>query len=117
MQRPNDEGVRLRFNGDVANKWLTIIVALPSLARGEIGEELPSNVTVTVDGSGRFFSTPNLDACWTDISKHEHLPDDAERYTLKGALYCVAPLGELNGHATVSISELSFSSIVDWSAK
>lgn len=117
MPRPNDAGVRLRFSGNVANEWLAIIIALPGLVRGEVGKELPSNITVTVEGSGRFFSTPNLNSCWTDISEQERLSDNAERYTLTGTLYCVAPLGELNGKAAVTISEFSFSSVVDWSAK
>jgi hypothetical protein len=117
MPRPNGEGVRLRFSGRVANEWLAIIIAMPGLVREQVGKELPSNITVTVEGSGRFFSTPNLDSCWTDIGEQERLSDNAERYTLTGTLYCVAPLGELNGKATVTISELSFSSIVDWSAK
>lgn len=115
MLRPDGEGVRLRFSGDVANERLAIIVAIPGLVRGGVGKELPSNVTITVEGSGRFFSTPGLDSCWTDISEQKRLSDDVERYTLTGTLYCVTALGELNGNAAVSVSELSFTSVVDWS--
>ena len=117
MQRPNGEGIRLRFRGDVMSEQLTIIIAMPELKPGQSFGEVPSNVTVTVEGSGRFFSTPDLAACWTELSSQELLADEIDRYSIEGALYCVAPLGELNGDAAVSIPELRFSGIVKWSAK
>lgn len=115
MLRPNGNGIRLRFSGDVLGERLAIIIALPGLVEGEAAIELPSNVTVSVEGSGRFFSTPNLDSCWTDIDAQTRLPGSPEGYAITGTLYCVSPLGELNGDAAVSIPKLWFSGIVDWS--
>ena len=117
MLRPNDNGIRLRFSGDVAGERLAIIIAMPDLAPGKAASETPSNVTATVEGSGRFFSTPGLDSCWTDIDAQIPFPEDPDRYVISGTLYCVSPLGELNGNAAVSIPELWFSSVVDWSRK
>jgi hypothetical protein len=113
MLRPNDEGARLRFQGLVGEERLALIIAIPELQRGETATELPSNVTMTVEGSGRFFSTPNLDSCWTDINSHTPAADSEARFALSGILYCVAPLGEINGDAAVSIPVLTFSTIVD----
>lgn len=115
MLRPNNEGVRLRFVGEIEGEKLALIIAIPGLSRGETGVELPSNITTTVEGSGRFFSTPDLDSCWTDISTQTLLADTPDTFLLSGTLYCVAPLGEVNGNAAVSIPELAFTTLVRWS--
>lgn len=117
MLRPDGKGVRLRFTGNAADNQMAIILALPELERGAIGKESPTVVTLTVEGSGRFFSTPNLTSCWSDIGMQAPVEDNGDRYDISGTLYCVAPLGEINGDAAISIPELEFRGIVDWNAK
>ncbi len=58
---------------------------------------------------------PNMESCWTDVTSVEQPAAGAGRYTLTGALFCVSPLGELNGDTAVCVSDLSFTSIVNWS--
>lgn len=94
-----------------------VALALPELRPGQSGKEFANNVTVTVEGSGRFFSSPNMESCWTDVVPEKQPAADEDRYTLTGMLYCVSPLGELNGDSAVSVAELSFASIVNWSNK
>ena len=84
------------------------------MRRGKKAVEMPSNVTIIVEGSGRFFSTPGLDSCWTDIDMQSTLPGEPDSFAMTATLYCVTPLGEINGGATVSIPELTFSTIVRW---
>jgi hypothetical protein len=115
MPRPNAEGVRLRFSGTVGEEQLAIIIALPALGAGETGKEFDSNVTISVEGTGRFFSTPGLDTCWSHITVNEPLEDGSNIYNVLGALSCVAPLGELNGGGFVDIQLLRFSGIANWS--
>jgi hypothetical protein len=115
MLRPDGEGVRLRFVGGVSGEQLAIIIAAPGLRPGDAAVEVPSNVTATVEGSGRFFSTPSLNACWTEVISQTALTNEAGRYAIEGTLYCVAPLGEVNGKSALSIPEFNFSAIVDWS--
>lgn len=117
MLRPDGDGLRMRFAGEVSGETLAIIIAMPALQADEVGLEIPSNVTVTVEGSGRFFSTPNLDACWTEIASQTRLPGQEDARTIAGTLYCVAPLGEINGDAAVTIPTLEFSSIANWRSK
>jgi hypothetical protein len=117
MLRPDGQGTRLRFAGDVTGERLTIIIAVPSLVSGGPAAGLPSNVTITVEGSGRFFSTPNLDSCWTDVISQTAVSGDDDSYDLSGTLYCVSPLGEVNGDTAVSVPELSFTTIVNWEDK
>lgn len=114
MRRPNGEGLRLRFAGEVADETLAIIIAIPKLLPGEAALELPSNITATVEGSGRFFSSADLNSCWTDI--HSQAPSETMpgRFIMAGTLYCVRPLGEVNGAAAVSIPELGFTTTVEW---
>ena len=117
MLRPGGAGVRLRFTGDAADHEMSIILAVPDLERGVDGRELPTVVTLTVAGSGRFFSTASLDACFTDISAPAVVDENAEQYDVRGTLYCVTPLGELNGDAAVSIPKIEFQSRVAWDAQ
>ena len=117
MLRPEGKGVRLRFTGAVAGSQLAIILALPELKRGIADAESPTVVTLTVEGSGRFFSTATAESCWSDISAQDMLDDSPDKYTISGTLFCVAPLGEINGDTAISIPELSFRGVVDWSAK
>jgi len=92
-----------------------VALALPDLKPGQSGKEFASKVTVTVEGSGRFFSSPNMESCWTDVVSEKQSAANEDRYTLTGMLYCVSPLGEFNDDAAASVAELSFTSIVDWS--
>ncbi len=115
MPRPGSEGIRLRFSSEVSGARLAIIIALPALEAAGTGDGFDSNVTVTVEDSGRFFSTPDLDTCWTDIATNEPLVDQADVYNVVGELSCVSPLGEINGDAFVDIRDLRFSGVADWS--
>ena len=117
MPRPDAEGVRLRLSGDIAGERVAIIIAMPDLEPVVTGTEFSSNVTITVEGSGRFFSTPNLETCWTDVVKNEPLEDTRDAHVVVGSLYCVSPLGEINGDAFVDVSNLRFSSVADWTVE
>jgi len=117
MLRPDGAGLRLRFAGEVSGEVLAIIIAMPALQADEVGLEVPSNVTATVEGSGRFFSTPDLNACWTEIATQTRLAGQEDARAIAGTLYCVAPLGEINGDAAVTIPTLEFSSIANWRSK
>lgn len=110
MPRPDGRGVRLRFAGSVGGQDLAVIIAIPELG-DEPAAELASNVTIIEEGNGRFFSTPGLDSCWSDIATIEPGPDDIS--VVAGTLYCISPLVEVNGDASVSLPELEFSGIID----
>ncbi len=118
MPRPNGHGARLRFAGavGVGELRIAIIIAIPDLQRQKTGNEFSSNVTLIEEGRGRFFSTLDLGNCLTDITMLDELDESGDRYSIGGMLYCVAPLAEVNGESSVSISELHFSGLIDWSA-
>ena len=115
MPRPADEGARLRFAGNAGDIRVAFIVSIPDLERGAAGTELSSNVTLIEEGSGRFFSTAGQESCWSDIKENAPLPDTPGTYAIAGTLYCIAPLIEVNGDSSVSLQEMRFAGLLDWS--
>jgi hypothetical protein len=117
MPRPAGAGARLRFAGATGDgpdaRQLAFILALPDLEQGEIASELPTNVTVIEEGAGRFFGTRGASTCWTDVAAHEKLPASSG-YRISGLLYCVAPLADVNGNASITFAELTFTGRLDW---
>ena len=114
MPRPDGDGVRLRFAGTADTIPLAIIIGVNGIGPDETAAELPTNVTVIDEGQGRFFSTSDLDSCWTDVERHAAIDAISGRYEIDGTLYCISPLAEVNGSGSVSIPELRFSGLVDW---
>lgn len=114
MPRPDGDGVRLRFAGSADAVPLAIIIGVDGIGPDETGEELQTNVTIIEEGRGRFFSTSDLDSCWTDIERQAIIDADSGRYAIDGTLYCISPLAEVNGSGSVSVPELRFSGLVDW---
>ena len=118
MPRPNDAGARLRFAGEDrdGDRQLAFIVAIPELGRDSAGRELASTVTLIEEGSGRFFSTASAGNCVTEVSAMTALDDAGNRVAISGTVYCVSPLAEVNGDSSVSITELRFGGLIDWSS-
>lgn len=117
MPRPDAEGIRLRFSGLVGDERLDIIIAVPGLDADSAAGEFDSNVTLSVEGTGRFFSTPNFDTCWTVVARNEALADQPGTHNIVGSVSCVGPLGEVNGDGFVDIPDFRFSGIADWSSR
>jgi len=117
MPRPDGDGARLRFAGTIGKqKPIAFIIALPDLQRGDTGKEYISNVTIIEEGAGRFYSTTDSDICWTDIVTLEDDGGSETGVAVSGLLYCVAPLSEVNGDSNISIRDLEFRGLLDWTA-
>jgi hypothetical protein len=117
MPRPDGDGARLRFAGTVAAEYeLAFIIAIPSLRRDETGKELPSTVTIIEEGAGRFFSNADQASCWTDILELTLMPGSTSEVAVRGSLYCVAPLVEVNGNSDVTLGDFNFRGLLDWEA-
>jgi hypothetical protein len=116
MPRPDGDGARLRLSApfsDAGNeKIVAFIFGIPALRQGETAAELPTNVTLIEEGSGRFFGTRDTSGCWTDVARHTQI--DGSHYAIRGTVYCVSPLAELNGGSSISFTELQFSGRLDW---
>lgn len=119
MPRPDDQGARVRLSGPLGTaeetRTLAFILGIPGLEMGSTGRELPTNVTLIEEGTGRFFGSRNTGDCWTDVSSQDSVgAADARMYRIEGTLYCVSPLAELNGSASVTFTELAFVGRLSW---
>ena len=115
-QRPDGAGARLRFaRTSDDGSGLAVIIAIPGLSRRSTGTEFAANVTLILEGEARFFSTQNREACWADLHGNEPVGD--HRYAIEGELYCIAPLAEVNGSASVTIDGLDFRGLVEWGSR
>jgi hypothetical protein len=119
MPRPEGAGARLRFAGTAGADALdlAIIIALPELAPTATARELPSKLTLIEEGRGRFFSSGEQPNCWTDVARQEPLADGDGEFVIAGTLFCIGPLAEVNGDASVTIEELQFSGSLDWNTQ
>ena len=110
--RPDGEGVRLRFARTLGDgPGLAVIIAMPGLGRDTTGSGLETNVTLIIEGEARFFSTQNRETCWVDVV--ENAPVGDGRYAVAGELYCIAPLPEVNGSASVTLDGVAFRGFAD----
>jgi len=119
MRRPDGEGVRVRLSGPLGTgdevTTLAFILGIPGLEVGQTGSELPTNVTLIEEGTGRFFGTRDTSGCWTDVTSQDPMANDGDRtYRIEGTLYCVSPLPELNGGTSVTFTELKFAGRLAW---
>jgi hypothetical protein len=122
MPRPHGQGARLRFAGSARSNGETValafIIALPDLQQGKSADEIPAGVTLIEENAGHFFSTPEPSTCWADIEHQVPLDDSAAaaapEYRIKGLLYCLSPLAEINGNRSVTFTDLHFSGRLDW---
>jgi hypothetical protein len=118
MPRPFGDGARLRFAGPAgtadASHRLAFIVALPALERGAPANELPATVTLMEEGNGRFYSNQDSEVCWSDVTAQEPVAESGDDYVIRGIVYCMAPLPELNGDGSVTLRELRYSGRVSW---
>lgn len=119
MRRPDDAGARLRFAGEIdgSDRQIALILAIPGLVEGEAANELPTRVTVIEEDAGRFFSTQEAEVCWTNVLSQERLDGQQASYRISGLLYCVAPVAELNGVASVTLSDAKFTGQLTWTSE
>ncbi|MEM6511551.1 MAG: hypothetical protein AAF660_00955 [Pseudomonadota bacterium] len=116
MPRPAGAGARLRFAGPHPDGegTLAVIVALPGHTRERLAESMDGRVTIIEEGNGRFFAANEEGSCWIDILDIAAL--DEHRELTSGRLYCIRPLAEINGSSSLTLPELEFSGLIDWSA-
>ena len=116
MPRPDGEGARLRFAGPhpSGDGTLVFIAAIPALERDSTANELTTRLTVIEEGQGRFFTSPDFDICWADIQINERSNDRGD--AVAGRIYCITPINEVNGSATINVGDIVFAGHIDWDA-
>ena len=123
MKRPRGRGARLRFAGELnlegKQRPFAIILSIPDLGRGRAADELATRVTFIEEDAARFFSTRETDICWSDVNEQSPMRRSdgtaiKDRFLISGVTYCMAPIAELNGSESITLSELEFSGQLRW---
>ena len=75
MIRPGGDGIRLIFsrNSTSSTARLVLVIGIATLGPGETGEDLPANVTLIDEATGRFFNAQGIERCWATVQEQHQI--------------------------------------------
>jgi len=112
--RPDGEGVRLIYKGDAPGEGpLLLVLGIGPLRAGESARDVPVNLTIVREGTGRFYSTRGDDKCAMDEVRQEPT-GDPQVYRLTGRGYCMQPARAVAGDGAVLVSRFDVMATVDY---
>ena len=116
--RPDGSGLRVSFAGPGPDgKVLRLVFGVRSAREGVAGRELPTNLTVLVDG-GRGFATRGDDKCTMDQLSQRPLPGRGVRaWRIEARGFCVAPANALAGKGRIVVSRFDFAGRIEFSGR
>lgn len=112
MIRPGGDGIRLIFsrNSTSSTARIVLVIGIGNLGPGETGEDLPANVTLIDEATGRFFNAQGIERCWATVHEQQQLSKNPVAvYRVDGELYCAGSLPSVNGLESVTLHEIRFS--------
>ncbi len=88
---------------------MRLVFGVRAAHEGTPGKELPTNLTVLLDG-GRIFATLGDDKCTTDQLSQRPLPDQAGSrvWRIEARGFCIAPANALSGEGRIVVSRFDF---------
>lgn len=115
--RPDGSGIRLSFAGPSRRdgRRVRLVLGVGGAREGRSGRELPTNLTLMVEGAHKLFSTRGDGQCSIDQLTQEPLRQTSAAvrpYRVVGRGFCLAPAGSLNGAEHVLVSEFDFAGVV-----
>jgi hypothetical protein len=114
--RPDGSGLRVSFAGPgPGGKVLRMVFGISSAREGKSGRELPTNLTVLVDG-GRIFATLGDDKCTTDQLSQRRLPGTKGRraWRIEARGFCVTPASAIDGKGSILVSRFDFAGRIEF---
>ena len=114
--RPDGSGLRLGFAGPgPGGRVMHLVFGVRSAREGRPGHELPTNLTVLLEG-GRAFATRGDDRCTMDQLTQRPLPGGAglRAWRIEGHGFCVAPVGALAGKGRIDVSRFDFAGRIEF---
>ena len=111
--RPDGSGIRVSFAGPkrADGKRLRMVFGVGAALEGRSGRELPTNLTVIVEGAKRLYTTGGPEHCTVDRLRQQRLPDPARKprfYRVVARGFCVAPASTLNQSEHILVSSFDF---------
>lgn len=112
--RPGGDGVRLIYKGELPGEGpVLIVIGAGPLAAGQSARDVPVNLTIVREGTGRFFATQGDDKCAFDEVRQEPT-DDPRVYRLTGRGYCTQPARAVVGEGSVLLPRFDVTALVDF---
>jgi hypothetical protein len=115
--RPDGTGLRIGFAGPgPGGRVMHLVFGVRSAREGSPGRELPTNLTVLLDG-GRIFATQGDAKCTMDQLTQRQLPPraDLRAWRIEGRGFCVAPVSALAGKGRIVVSRFDFAGRIEFS--
>ncbi|HSQ70570.1 MAG TPA: hypothetical protein VLM41_10840 [Steroidobacteraceae bacterium] len=111
--RPDGSGLRMVFRGAApAGEPLLIVIGAGPVAPGTSARNVPANVTIVIEGSGRFYATQGDDKCALDTLDQESVDGEPGLLRVTGRGYCVQPARAVGGDGSVLISRFDLLALV-----
>ena len=112
--RPGGDGIRLIYKGSIPGEGtVLVVIGAGPLAAGQSTHNVPVNLTIVREGTGRFFATQGDDKCALDEVRQEPA-GDPKVYRLTGRGYCTQPARAIGGDGAVLVSRFDVQAIVDY---
>jgi hypothetical protein len=111
--RPDGSGLRVSFAGPPHGdgRRLRLVFGVRAVSEGRAGHELPTNLTVILEGEERVFATRGDDHCTVDELRQERLgalggPTRTWRIVARG--FCTEPASTLSSDARILVTRFDF---------
>jgi hypothetical protein len=111
--RPDGDGVRLIYKGNLPEGPLLVVIGIGPLRAGESARDVPVNLTLVREGTGRFYATQGNDKCAMDDVRQEPA-GEPQVYRLTGRGYCIQPARAVGGDGAVLMSRFDVMALVDY---
>ncbi|MGI9245811.1 MAG: hypothetical protein ACR2I8_03790, partial [Steroidobacteraceae bacterium] len=113
--RPGGDGLRLVYKGQAGTQPLLVIIGVALRSGDRAARNVPANITLVPEGSGRFFATQGDDKCFLDAVTQEPVAGHDGQYRLRGRGYCTQParaVGTVEG--AVVVARFDVDALVDY---
>jgi len=111
--RPDGSGIRVSFAGPKRTDGhrLRLVFGVNAAREGRGARDLPTNLTVIVEGAQRLYTTRGEDHCTVDSLSEQRLPTPGKKprsYRVVARGFCVAPASTLNNAEHILVSSFDF---------
>ena len=119
--RPAGNGLRVSFAGSADSKGLKLRIVFGIAARPGVSAsaQLPTNITVIVEGQNQLYATQGDTKCQVDSLVQQPLVTSAtlaraHAYRIAARGYCVDPATTLDGSGRLYINRFDFAGLADF---
>jgi hypothetical protein len=117
--RPSGNGIRVSIGGPLGGKGrrVRLVFGISHITEGAGGKNLPTNVTILLEGEKRIFATLGDDKCSVDSLSQRRVESpatDRAIYRLEARGFCFGPASSLSGGERVLMTSFDFAGRVEF---